>query len=429
MPWYHRKYGEYGRQNINQVSKALKDLWAAERAEAEAKARELEEQKKKEREERAKQREIILANMARRKQKVTRRLQKENDAREHEMFRQYSVLDKRVDDSYTYGLKHEIMERKNNLAAKAAAMNALELSNKKKREEERKARDEQRAQKKKEEDDEEADILSSMRKFGLVAAAPREVVHKEELISEDIYNVEVKYLTNDKLLSPSSPTARKTLTSSPGSPNRKSSTIINGVLVPDLKRYPYCKELKCTNLGPSGCCKLSQALTPIIQAGSQNKKTPGLCSRLRHLKISSNGIRAKGAMALFKALGAGATPYLVSLDVSRNQIGSSGCDKFAEALKAGAIQNCQVILLRQCGIPDEGACTIAHALFQKNTVPRLRELNVSFNYIKTRGAKALFHALQVGNHKDLLVLNVSKNNVDKAGIKYFAGLRRDMLQF
>ena len=36
MPWYHRNYGEYGRQDISQVSAAIKNLWAAEKAEAEA---------------------------------------------------------------------------------------------------------------------------------------------------------------------------------------------------------------------------------------------------------------------------------------------------------------------------------------------------------------------------------------------------------
>jgi len=157
------------------------------------------------------------------------------------------------------------------------------------------------------------------------------------------------------------------------------------------------------------------------------------------LKLSSNNITSKGAVALAKAIadvkgvaevhldgnkiddsGAEAlaallgSAKLVVFNLSNNEIGDKGAAAFAKAVAAGS-SNLKDLNLGDNNIGDNGASAIADALKSKSSVIHV---HLQSNNIGDNGASALAAALET--NESVTELDISDNNV---GVKGAAGLR------
>ena len=133
---------------------------------------------------------------------------------------------------------------------------------------------------------------------------------------------------------------------------------------------------------------------------------------LRLLDLRSNGITETGAMSLQGLIVS--SYYLTSLNLSNNELGSTGATALARGLQQ---KHCilQKLDVSANGIDRQGAIAVA-TMLRANMV--LVSLNLSFNSIGDEGATAIAVALQ-RNHT-LKMLSLRRNNITNAGAKTIA---------
>lgn len=218
-----------------------------------------------------------------------------------------------------------------------------------------------------------------------------------------------------------------------------------------LTQAPWFAQLEHLDLWSSG-----------VGAAGMRALADAPMTRLRHLKVSHNKLRAAGAIALaqaqrwpaleqFEAHGilcgdAGATalaaaPWLAqlkSLSFSRNALTASSAAPLAEALRAAQrlqylhmdvnsvggdsvldlteIKTLRFLSLKECGIDDQWAQKAA----QSQALGDLRELTLSANPVGLQGARALLMSTRL---KRLESLGLWKTSLGTADAKVLAALK------
>ena len=123
-------------------------------------------------------------------------------------------------------------------------------------------------------------------------------------------------------------------------------------------------------------------------------------------------LRSVGMKALAEAIGKGAVPKIVFLNLRYNKIGDNGMMAFAEALGKGALPMLECLYLNNNNIGDEGANAFADAL-GNGALPRLLDINLMNNQIGDQGIKAFLAA--VGN------INLSRIHLLYSAVDIFIG--------
>lgn len=144
-----------------------------------------------------------------------------------------------------------------------------------------------------------------------------------------------------------------------------------------------------------------------ITPGGVKKLAASMPRGLQALAIGKNEVGDEGAIALAEAFKK--TPLLVSIDMSRAQIGTDGLDAMMATLARHPLLTF-LRLDRNRAIDDEGAESLARAL-AVNTA--LRSVDLSMTNVTDVGAKALLGALQNGAAPTLQQLGLSGTAVSR----------------
>eukprot|EP00316_Scyphosphaera_apsteinii_P001621 CAMPEP_0119324834 /NCGR_PEP_ID=MMETSP1333-20130426/64310_1 /TAXON_ID=418940 /ORGANISM="Scyphosphaera apsteinii, Strain RCC1455" /LENGTH=294 /DNA_ID=CAMNT_0007332639 /DNA_START=150 /DNA_END=1034 /DNA_ORIENTATION=- len=150
-------------------------------------------------------------------------------------------------------------------------------------------------------------------------------------------------------------------------------------------------ELQGTVLGSKGASMLA--------AGLKDH------SKLTSLSVASCRLGGSGLQSLLREL----PSSLMQLDLRHNYIDDDGAKVIASTLKAAA-RRLNRLDIGWNGVGARGARALAEALRMN---PELTDLSLSWNAVKDRGAKALGDALSY-NHK-LTTLNLDHNAIKDAG--------------
>ena len=140
------------------------------------------------------------------------------------------------------------------------------------------------------------------------------------------------------------------------------------------------------------------------------------CNHLRELNISYNHIGGAGLSVLASTFRHYAG-CLYKLDVSSNNIRIDGAKAIANVLKR--CTHLEELGVSHNSIGDEGACIIASSL--GNRAQSLHKLCMSDNDIRTKGCKAIAKALK--RYKKLKELDLSSNNLKDDDVVQFWALR------
>jgi len=173
------------------------------------------------------------------------------------------------------------------------------------------------------------------------------------------------------------------------------SNLVDGII--------YNTSLKDLRL--SGCALGTDGVISLCRGFQHNKV-------LKHLDLSSNEITVDGAATLALILTSDDN-HLVSLNLSRNQIGSHGSSVISEALKSNT--NLQSLWLSYNRIFDTGVDEVANALRVNAT---LKHLYFDHNYITRNGAAAIGASLF--SNSGLEVLSLAHNELRDVGISALA---------
>ena len=129
----------------------------------------------------------------------------------------------------------------------------------------------------------------------------------------------------------------------------------------------------------------------IIALGALAVLQPNGLNSLVTINLSHNNIGDKGAVALGKALGAGA-PALTRLQLHENRIGDTGAASIAGAMRPGGAPSVQVLRLEFNRISDDGMRAVAEA-WVAGGCDELTELYAAGNEITSAGLASLAAAL------------------------------------
>ena len=126
-------------------------------------------------------------------------------------------------------------------------------------------------------------------------------------------------------------------------------------------------------------------------------------TRMKHLDLEGNNIKAAGA----QSLASGNLASLTSLNLNRNRIGAAG----AQSLASGNLAALTSLDLRHNNIGNVGAQALA-----SGNLSALTCLNLRSNSIEAAGAQALAS----GNLSALTSLNLNNNNIGDSGAQALA---------
>ena len=169
----------------------------------------------------------------------------------------------------------------------------------------------------------------------------------------------------------------------------------------------------------AGCLRLCNSLLSLTlsrnQIGTDGAKAlfEGLqhCNNLQALHLDMNNIGADGAKALAESLQH--CNNLQTLHLDWNDIGADGAKALADSLQH--CNNLQTLHLDQNGIGADGAKALAEGLQHCNN---LQTLHLDWNNIHAYGAKALAEGLQYCNN--LQILHLEGNDIGADGAKSLA---------
>ena len=159
-------------------------------------------------------------------------------------------------------------------------------------------------------------------------------------------------------------------------------------------------EALLRKLGPSVARSAGESLhftcrgladADIIALGALAVLQPNGLNSLVTINLSHNNIGDKGAVALGKALGAGA-PALTRLQLHENRIGDTGAASIAGAMRPGGAPSVQVLRLEFNRISDDGMRAVAEA-WVAGGCDELTELYAAGNEITSAGLASLAAAL------------------------------------
>lgn len=141
-------------------------------------------------------------------------------------------------------------------------------------------------------------------------------------------------------------------------------------------------------------------------------------TKLQNFYLGRNEIGHDAAAALAKLLKA--TKTITDLQVVGTEIGVTGTQTIANALRNSESSPLRSLSLKACEIGPEGAVYLSEALGHSDSVP-LTTLDIGSNAIGNGGAEALGDMLE--NNTSLLVLGLYGNEIGKAGVE---SLRRGL---
>ena len=146
------------------------------------------------------------------------------------------------------------------------------------------------------------------------------------------------------------------------------------------------------------------------------KQTLASCQGATSLILEKNEIRAEGLEQLVGVLqGRNA---LEVLSLKRNVIGDKGAAALGNMIKAWKCRKLQTLCLAFCNISGKGVAGLCEGLARMPTVLSLTSLDLSANFCKVDGCKAL--APLIVDHRKLKTLNIGNNCIEDEGCKILA---------
>lgn len=190
-------------------------------------------------------------------------------------------------------------------------------------------------------------------------------------------------------------------------------------------------DVSANNFGPIGCSELASALcvdgegfscslqgfdissNNIGHQGTLHvAKLLGRCPGMQKLKLTSNGIGAKGIASLGEVAASGGLVNLVVLDLSHSKMGPFAAASIAAVL--GSSHNLQKFVGASNALEDAGIVVIADSLKRSKCRTTLSFLSLSSTSMGDDGLCALADAIvEIPN---LYSLDLGRNKVGMAGI-------------
>ena len=206
----------------------------------------------------------------------------------------------------------------------------------------------------------------------------------------------------------------------------------------ELTKFPQAVEINCIRLRKEGVRLLARTIAPPpIKAvnhfrgfgkGGGGNSVPEpieiVVPNLLHLNLERNNIQRMGMRALVKCFERGGCPKLKTLNLSSNNIEDGGMKCLTDMVlkKDGQVlTHLRTLVLRLNVIGDLGACALCHVLLQSH-LPALTSIDLKMNQIKFRGAHAMlsFAASSTVRNKKFQMLNLSGNFIDRQKLGRFA---------
>ncbi len=432
MPFYHRKYGEFGRRNTRQVTTKWMKMKKLESLEKQAKAKLKRVEKMQERREERARRAVTRAQNAAIDSERKRKDEERRISTLARMDQNRAVCAARVERLESWG--RENVERKNRMREELA---------------ERKRQEEEKRNKEAEREHQEAKTMAReehlmwlhleyirelpeqvmMRRYGTLestvfvkeradghgeggAAANQASRARQNLHMLEFFLIQPERNDDVAEWEEAPPPLPKTLNL-------------------DLTQFPNAVDIKAKELGAYGARLLCNQLAPPppkTSAFRDDSLAPISAPNLMHIKFVSSGTKKllrMGARALAGALQREAMPRLKTLDLCGNDIEDAGLKAILDAVdkKPKALRHLKVLRLRRNMIGDSGALALAHSLLQSN-LPSVVEIDLKMNQIRSKGAHGLMsHLDATTRHKYFRLLNLSGNLVDRRKLKRFAELQ------
>jgi len=144
----------------------------------------------------------------------------------------------------------------------------------------------------------------------------------------------------------------------------------------------------------------------------------GAVPLLQNLDISATQIGDQLLSPFFAALVRGA-PVLMNLDLSASNFGADGMKAFAAALLNGALKHLTILDLSNNTFGDEGMATFSDALL-RGALLKLEKLSLTRNEFRVEGVRAFTSAIDKGALQCLKFLKIAENAIGDDGMLYFA---------
>jgi len=146
------------------------------------------------------------------------------------------------------------------------------------------------------------------------------------------------------------------------------------------------------------------------------KATLGDCKEVASLILEKNGIRAEGVDQLVAALQGRSNLEVLSL--KRNLIGDKGAAALGSMLASWRCRKLHTLCLSFCNVSGQGLSSLCAGLCRMPTVISLTSLDVSNNFCKVDGCRAL--APLIMDSRKLKHLNLGNNCIEDEGVKALA---------
>nr|AAF25948.1 RAN GTPase activating protein 2 [Arabidopsis thaliana] len=193
-----------------------------------------------------------------------------------------------------------------------------------------------------------------------------------------------------------------------------------------VKRSPLLENFRCssTRVGSKGGIALSEALEHCThmekldlrdnmfgtEAGVSLSKTLSSFKHMTELYLSYLNLEDEGAIAIVNALKESASPIEV-LEMAGNDITVEAASAIAACVAAK--QDLNKLNLSENELKDEGCVQIANCIEEVNS--KLQYIDMSTNYIRRAGARALAHV--VVKKEAFKLLNIDGNIISEEGIE------------
>jgi len=193
-----------------------------------------------------------------------------------------------------------------------------------------------------------------------------------------------------------------------------------------VKRSPLLENFRCssTRVGSKGGIALSEALEHCThmekldlrdnmfgtEAGVSLSKTLSSFKHMTELYLSYLNLEDEGAIAIVNALKESASPIEV-LEMAGNDITVEAASAIAACVAAK--QDLNKLNLSENELKDEGCVQIANCIEEGHS--KLQSIDMSTNYIRRAGARALAHV--VVKKEAFKLLNIDGNIISEEGIE------------
>ncbi|KAL9279991.1 RAN GTPase-activating protein 2 [Arabidopsis thaliana] len=193
-----------------------------------------------------------------------------------------------------------------------------------------------------------------------------------------------------------------------------------------VKRSPLLENFRCssTRVGSKGGIALSEALEHCThmekldlrdnmfgtEAGVSLSKTLSSFKQMTELYLSYLNLEDEGAIAIVNALKESASPIEV-LEMAGNDITVEAASAIAACVAAK--QDLNKLNLSENELKDEGCVQIANCIEEGHS--KLQSIDMSTNYIRRAGARALAHV--VVKKEAFKLLNIDGNIISEEGIE------------